>query len=105
MRMRDSPAASSALRSDVYNGMREGFGNVLADALDDAYVRPNWPGYHYLEAGSDPVMRRFLDGDLSSDQTIAELDRIAAESFRLGGRPGKWKQKDVPGWAPAFCWS
>ena len=99
------PGRVSALRSDAYNDMRDGFGNVLADALDDAYVRPNWPGYHYLEAGSDPVMRRFLDGDLSPDQTIAELDRIAAESFRLGGRHGMWKQKDVPNWAPEFCWS
>jgi multiple sugar transport system substrate-binding protein len=99
------PGRISALRSDQYNDPRDGFGNVLADALHGAYVRPNWPGYHYLEAGSDPVMKRFLAGDLTSDQTITELDRIAAESFAFGGRPGKWEEDELPPWAPAFCWS
>ena len=99
------PGRVSALRSDAYNEMRGGFGNGLADALDGAYVRPNWPGYHYLEAGADPIMRRFLDEELTADQTINELDRIATESFRSGGRRGKWKGEDLPAWAPEFCWS
>lgn len=99
------PGRVSALRSKRYNDMRQSFGSVLADALDGAYVRPNWPGYHYLEAGSDPVMRRFLNGERSPSRTIDELDRIASAAFEVGERSGLWKQAEVPDWASESCWS
>lgn len=99
------PGRLSALRSNQLNELRGGFGDLLANALDNAYVRPNWPGYHYLEAGSDPIMHRFLQGERTAVQTIDALDRIAEQSFQIGGRRGQFERLDRPNWAPQFCWT
>ena len=99
------PGRLSALRGEFSERHRSGFGRFLAEALDDGYLRPTRPGYHYLEHTGYLVTGRFMDGDADAETTLSELDRIAAAMYGEGSRKGKWRADELPPDVNPSCWS
>jgi multiple sugar transport system substrate-binding protein len=98
------PGRLSALRGEFSESQRGGFGRFLVDALDDGYLRPTRPGYHYLEHSCYIVTGRFLAGETDAETTLAELDRVAAAMYREGSRSGKWRSDELPADVNPSCW-
>ena len=99
------PGRLSALRGEFSDRQRGGFGRFLVDALDDGYLRPTRPGYHYLEHTGYLVTERFMDGEADAETTLAELDRIAEAMYLEGSRNGKWRSEELPADVNPSCWS
>lgn len=80
------PGRVSALTSGYAVDRRDGFGPILARALDGCYIRPTWPGWFWGERAGQPILGRYLDGELDADAALAEFDREIERIRREGGR-------------------
>lgn len=76
------PARRSALNGAIINNEHDGFGAILARALEGCYIRPRYPGWHQVERQSDQIIANYLAHRLTPAETISQLNTAVKNSIQ-----------------------
>ncbi len=79
------PGHRSAWRDPECNRQTLDFFQDTLPTLDNAYLRPRYSGYLTFQDSAGKVLFEFVRGSFSKEHAIQELNRLFAESTKIGG--------------------
>ncbi len=77
------PGHRSAWVDEAVNAVSNGFFQNTLSTLDEAIVRPQYPGYMHFQDHAALVVHRYVAGHASFGKTADDLDRLCRESRNL----------------------
>jgi multiple sugar transport system substrate-binding protein len=77
------PGHRGAWEDEAVNEASNGFFKDTLSTLDEAIVRPRYPGYMRFQDNASPVVHRFVSGKASFGDVADELDRIHRQSRKF----------------------
>jgi multiple sugar transport system substrate-binding protein len=74
------PGRLDALRGEAMSARYGELGRSLADALEDSWIRPHWPGWSWVEVQAGAVLMQLGDGRIGSRDALRALNSLVAQA-------------------------